>query len=155
MSTNILTQEAPSVAEQWSRKLWISLNSFITTANVDMASFPNHNNRLPIIAGKKKTSLCFCELNVPKQNSIWCCFHKDTQRLLNVKLQKQKCKLDCDSMTTAVKCGNIWFSYSLRWLYSLPGILCHLFLVLLLLLFWLLNIATCPLDIKKVKHLLS
>lgn len=52
MSTNALTQEAPSVTEQWSRKLKIFLNSFITRGNVDMASFPDHNNRLPITAGK-------------------------------------------------------------------------------------------------------
>lgn len=56
---------------------------------------------------KKKKSLCFCELNVPKHNLIRCCSHKDTHRLLIVKLQKQNRKLDCDSMTTAVKCGNM------------------------------------------------
>ncbi len=66
------------------------LNSFITRGNVDMASFPNHNNRLPITTGnkKQKAKWCFSELNVPKQSLIPCCSRKDRHRLLFVKLRE-------------------------------------------------------------------
>ena len=84
------TQEAPSVSEQWSRKCRIPLNSFITRGNVDMASVPNHNNRLPIAFWRKKekkknslkTRSYFSELNVPKHNLIQCSSHREGHRLL-------------------------------------------------------------------------
>lgn len=68
------------------------LNFFITPGSVDMASFPNHNNRLPITAGKKKkkktppkTWLCAAGRSVPKHNWIQCRFQRDTECWLRCK----------------------------------------------------------------------